>query len=100
MATSAFGPFTSASTPAADTRHDKLVNVSVHPDPRVQAVLEQIREAESLQAIDRLRLIFNDERKHVWILCNIPLDLPVDVLHYVGGVMGLHRKTEHHIRAM
>ena len=55
-------------------------NVSIHPDPRVQAVLEQGREAEMVQAIDRLRLVHNTERKTVYILCNIPLDLAVDEL--------------------
>jgi len=56
------------------------VNVSVHPDPRVQAVVEQGREAEMVQAIDRLRLIHNEKRKTVYILCSIPLDLAVDEL--------------------
>jgi hypothetical protein len=55
-------------------------NVSVHPDPRVQAVVEQGREAEMVQAIDRLRLIHNEKRKTVYILCSIPLDIPVDEL--------------------
>jgi hypothetical protein len=54
--------------------------VSVHPDRRVQAVVEQIREAEMVQAIDRLRLIHSPREKTVVILCNIPLDLPVDEL--------------------
>jgi hypothetical protein len=31
------------------------VRVRVHPDRRVQAVVEQTREAEMVQAIDRLR---------------------------------------------
>ena len=35
----------------------KAVQVGTHPDPRVQLVLEQVREAESEQAIDRLRLL-------------------------------------------
>jgi hypothetical protein len=52
-----------------------------HPDPRVQAVIEQDREAESLQAIDRLRLVRNKEPKPVFILCSIPLPgLEVDRL--------------------
>jgi hypothetical protein len=52
-----------------------------HPDPRVQAVIEQDREAESLQAIDRLRLVRNKEPKPVYILCSIPLPgLEVDRL--------------------
>jgi hypothetical protein len=38
----------------------KRVNVAVHPDPRVQAVVEQGREAEMVQAIDRLRLIHSE----------------------------------------
>jgi hypothetical protein len=58
----------------------KPANVSVHPDPRVQAIVEQGREAEMIQAIDRLRLIHNEKRKTVYILCNIPLDLPIDEL--------------------
>jgi hypothetical protein len=58
----------------------KSGNVSVHPDPRVQAVVEQSREAEIIQAIDRLRLIHNEKRKTVYILCSIPLDIPVDEL--------------------
>ena len=33
-----------------------------------------------VQAIDRLRLIHNEKRKTVYILCNIPLDLPIDEL--------------------
>src|SRR5215470_12050502 len=56
------------------------VRVKVHPDRRVQAVIEQIREAEMLQAIDRLRLIHSPRKKTVVILCNIPLDIPVDAL--------------------
>jgi hypothetical protein len=58
----------------------KPANVSVHPNPRVQAVVEQGREAEMVQAIDRLRLIHNEKRKTVYILCSIPLDMPIDEL--------------------
>ena len=56
------------------------VEVKVHPDPRVQAVVEQVREAEMVQAIDRLRLIHSPRRKTVYIPCNIPLGIPVDEL--------------------
>src|SRR5262249_49386623 len=42
-----------------------------------------------LQAIDRLRLIHSPRKKTVIILCNIPLDIPVDALvtwrELVGG---------------
>ena len=67
---------------AYTTRDNSLrsVQVSVHPDPRVQAIVEQVREAEMLQAIDRLRLVHSERRKTVYILCSIPLDIPVDEL--------------------
>lgn len=58
----------------------KGVDVQVHPDPRVQAIVEQIRENESLQAVDRLRLIHNIEQKTVYLLSNLPLDIDVDEL--------------------
>jgi hypothetical protein len=58
----------------------KAAVVATHTDPRVQAVVEQGREAEMLQAIDRLRLIHTKGRKTVYILCSIPLGLPVDEL--------------------
>ena len=58
----------------------QLARVKVHPDRRVQAVVAQIREAEMVQAIDRLRLIHTPREKTVIILCNIPLDLPIDEL--------------------
>ena len=56
------------------------VDVDVHPDRRAQAILEQIRESETLQAIDRLRLIHCEEPKLVVMLSNIPLDIEVDAL--------------------
>lgn len=56
------------------------VDVVRHPDDRVQAVLEQIREAESVQAVDRLRLVHNIQAKDVYLLSNIPLDLDVHEL--------------------
>ena len=56
------------------------VDVDVHPDRRAQAILEQLRESETLQAIDRLRLIYCKEPKLVVVLSNIPLDIDVDAL--------------------
>jgi hypothetical protein len=43
-------------------------------------VVEQTRQAAMIQAIDRLRPIHTKMRKTVYILCNIPLDIPVDEL--------------------
>ena len=47
----------------------EVETVDVHPDPRCQAVLEQIREAEIVQAVDRVRPIFN--RRTVYLLTDI-----------------------------
>ncbi len=54
------------------------VEVDVHPDPRVQRVLELARERETEQALDRLRLIHNVEPKTVYLVCNLPVDVTVD----------------------
>ncbi len=56
------------------------VDVLVHPDPRIQKLHEQIREGESTQVIDRLRLVHAKEPKRVIVVSNIPLDLEVDEL--------------------
>jgi hypothetical protein len=53
---------------------------AVHPDSRVQALLEQIRERESVQAIDRLRLVHRSRPACVIILSNLVLDITVDRL--------------------
>ena len=39
------------------------VQVQVHPDWRAQLLLEQVREAESEQALDRLRLLRGEGKK-------------------------------------
>ena len=53
-----------------------MIEVQVHFDARCQTVLEQIREAEMVQAIDRVRPVFN--RRKIFVLNNLPLDLTVD----------------------
>lgn len=60
----------------------KKVSVRVHPDKRVQLLLEQIRENETVQAIDRLRLLrpHKDGQRNVYILSSVPLDLTIDNL--------------------
>jgi hypothetical protein len=74
--------------------HRQSATVSVHPDPRVQAVVEQAREAEMLQAIDRLRLIHTKKRKTVYILCSIPLDIPIDELVTWKQLIGDRRLSD------
>ncbi len=61
----------------------RSVNVQVHPDPRVQKLLEQIRESESVQGIDRLRLLRDNRAgtdRQVFILSSVPVDVTVDHL--------------------
>jgi hypothetical protein len=65
-------------------RHSHIqqgVEVMVHPDKRVQHLQEKLRESEILQGIDRLRLIYNNKPKTVYILTNLVLD--IDVNHFV-----------------
>jgi len=57
------------------------VNVFIHPDARVQRLVEQVRESETTQAIDRLRLVHHQgEPKIIYVLSNLVLDLTVDLL--------------------
>ena len=53
-----------------------VTEVQVHPDPRCQAMLEQVREAEIVQAVDRVRPVFN--RRRIFVLTNLALDLTID----------------------
>lgn len=52
------------------------VVVQAHPDPRCEAVHEQIREAELLQAIDRVRAIYN--HRTIYLLNDLVLDITYD----------------------
>ena len=66
------------------------VMTRVHPDRRVQDLLEQARECEITQAIDRLRLVRPKEieteegteavTRRVYLLTSIPVDITVDHL--------------------
>ena len=63
--------------------HLHVIRTSCHPDPRAQVLLEQIREAETAQGIDRLRLVHKPKgprSPRVFILSNIPVDIEVDEL--------------------
>ena len=56
------------------------VMVQVHPDLRVQALVEQIREREVEQMVGRLRLVHRASPARVFMLSNLPTALPVDRL--------------------
>jgi hypothetical protein len=52
------------------------IDVPVHPDPRVQDVLELVREDELLQAVDRLRAVWH--RRQLVLLNDLCLDVTYD----------------------
>ena len=56
------------------------VVVQVHPDLRVQALVEQIREREVEQMVGRLRLPHRPTPARVFLLSNLPTALPIDRL--------------------
>jgi len=56
------------------------VAVRVHPDPRLQMRVEQIREWSMVQAIDRIRLFDAARTGAVFVFSNVPLPLKVDHL--------------------
>jgi hypothetical protein len=47
-----------------------------------------------VQAIDRLRLIHNEKRKTVYILCSIPLDIPINELVTWKQLIGDRRLSD------
>lgn len=61
-----------------DGKTEKVL-VYLHPIDIAQRVLEQGRERESEQAIDRLRAVRAENPKTVFILCDVPLDVTVDM---------------------
>ena len=56
------------------------VNVRSFSDQRIASYQRQLREAESVQAIARLRLVHSEYRKRIYLLSNIPMEIPVDSL--------------------
>ena len=69
-----------------DGRRTAIV-VQVHPDPRVQALVEQTREREIEQMAGRLRLVHRDHPARVLLLTNLPTALPVDRFTTWEGIM-------------
>jgi hypothetical protein len=56
----------------------RAIRVTFHPNDWADRVLSQIREAEIVQAIDRLRPIFKDKPIEVVLLSPVAVDLTVD----------------------
>ena len=70
-----------------DDGAEVAARLSSHPDPRGHALLAQIREGTTNQAIARLRLVSPDRPKRVVVLCSVPLpDLPVARLVTWNGI--------------
>jgi hypothetical protein len=61
-------------------RDGSLIGVEVpyHPCPICQSVLQQIREGEIVQLVDRLRSVNRSERTFAYLLTDIPTELVVD----------------------
>ena len=56
------------------------ITLRAFSDPRIEAVQRQIRDAETVQAIARLRLVWAEHQKRVFLLSNLPVEMPVDHL--------------------
>ncbi|PJI37368.1 toprim domain-containing protein [Ferrovibrio sp.] len=66
---------------AAKSGDVATITQTTFQDPRCREILESIREQESLQAVDRLRLIHATQPKKIFLLSNLPLPgLPPDEL--------------------
>ena len=63
------------------------ITVPSFSDPRVEAVQKQIREAETVQAIARLRPVWAEYQKRVFLLSNLPVEMPVDHLIEFNDLM-------------
>ncbi|MDR7038811.1 hypothetical protein J2X36_003582 [Methylobacterium sp. BE186] len=61
--------------------------VQAHPDETIQALVEQLREAEVVQAIDRLRLLYRPQQAAVYLLTDLPVDVTIDRLEPWGSLV-------------
>lgn len=63
------------------------IGLPTFSDPRIEAILRQVREAETVQAIARLRLVWASYPKRVFLLPNLPIEMPVDHLIEFNDLM-------------
>lgn len=69
--------------------------IPYHPDPICNAMLEQVREAEIIQAIGRLRAVWSPRPKKVYLLTEIPIPgLIIDELIPYNGYVKLNRLSQ------
>jgi hypothetical protein len=66
--------------PTADPDIGSGVYVRSFSDPRIEAIHQQVREAETIQAIARLRMVHIDRPKNVFLLGNHPVEIPINRL--------------------
>jgi hypothetical protein len=76
------------------------VEVAHHPDPWGDRVLRQIRDAEMLQTIDRLRLIFRTRPVNIVVLASVALDMTVDSIKSFGEFAAGGSRVERALRDM
>ncbi len=63
-----------------NTRPQSGVRVPAFSDARIDGLLAQVRDAETMQALGRLRLVHAQYQKRVFLLSNLPVEMPVDQL--------------------
>lgn len=54
------------------------VRIMSFSDRRIDVLLAQTRDAETMQALGRLRLVHSQYRKRVYLLSNLPVEVPID----------------------
>lgn len=59
-----------------------------HPDTRVAAVIEQVREAELIQAFGRARAVRRTDNPVIYVRTSIPLPFPVDMVCHHKNLVG------------
>ena len=71
--------------------------IAVHSfsDARADKLHQQICEAETIQAIARLRLVHTPETKRVFLLSNLPIEIPIDIVVSFKSLMP--DKLEHEL---
>lgn len=70
------------------------IHVLAFSDARIDALLAQSRDAETMQALGRLRLVHAPYQKRVFLLSNLPVELPIDQLVTFSELMPARLELE------